>query len=237
MPAYRSIVVLTGAGVSAESGIQTFRAADGLWEQHRIEDVASPEGFARNPALVHQFYNDRRKQLLGDSIQPNAAHFALATLEQGFEGEFLLVTQNIDNLHERAGSINLVHMHGELLKMRCTHSGKVFEILESLTPETKCQCCGRSGLLRPDIVWFGEMPFSMERLYKALDHCELFLSVGTSGNVYPAAGFVQQANAAGADTLEFNLEASQVGSAFDDHYYGAAGQLLPAYVEQLLARA
>jgi len=235
MSNYRSIVVLTGAGVSAESGIQTFRAADGLWEQHRIEDVATPEGFAANPALVHQFYNARREQLLSDDIQPNAAHAALAKLEQGFKGDFLLVTQNIDNLHEQAGSQNLLHMHGELLKMRCSYSEQIFEIREALTVDTKCQCCNRPGLLRPHIVWFGEMPFGLNKISHALAHCDLFLSVGTSGNVYPAAGFVQQANAAGAHSLEFNLEPSSVESAFDGHHYGEAGTLLPAYVEQFLS--
>lgn len=230
---YRSIVVLTGAGISAESGIKTFRAADGLWENHRIEEVATPEGFAANPVLVHQFYNQRRRQLLQPEIRPNAAHQALARLEHAMEeagGEFLLVTQNIDNLHERAGSRKLIHMHGELLKMRCQETGLCFDIREDLGVDVYCRCCKQPGNLRPHVVWFGEMPLDMFRIEQALMRCDLFVSIGTSGNVYPAAGFYQLASRAGAHTLELNLEPT--ASQFDEHRYGAATQLVPEFVEK-----
>lgn len=232
---YQSIVVLTGAGISAESGIQTFRAADGLWEEHRVEDVATPEGFAANPELVQRFYNERRASLLGGDIHPNAAHKALAKLEAEFPGKFLLVTQNIDDLHERGGSKNLIHMHGELLKMRCDFTEQVFEIKEDISMDSVCECCGKPGRLRPHVVWFGEMPLKMDQIYRALAGCDLFLSIGTSGNVYPAAGFVQEANAAGAHSIEINLDPSAVESHFDEHLYGKAGDVLPNFVEALLS--
>ncbi|MEX2131697.1 MAG: Sir2 family NAD+-dependent deacetylase [Pseudohongiellaceae bacterium] len=228
-----SVVVLTGAGVSAESGIRTFRAADGLWEEHHIDDVATPEGFARNPQLVYQFYNERRRTLLSESIRPNAAHTALAKFENQFPGDFLLVTQNVDNLHERAGSRKLVHMHGELLKMRCVNSKLVFDIHEDLGFETVCRCCKSAGNLRPHIVWFGEMPFCMHQINKALEKCDLFISVGTSGNVYPASGFYQTAKLHRAHTVELNLE--QTGSSFDEHIYGPASEIVPRYLDELLA--
>lgn len=236
MPAnhYRSIVVLTGAGISAESGIRTFRAADGLWDEHRVEDVATPEGFAANPALVQRFYNERRAQLLSGDIHPNAAHQALARLECEFDGKFLLVTQNIDDLHERAGSQHLIHMHGELLKMRCERCDLVAEIRDEIHCDSVCSQCGRVGTLRPHIVWFGEMPMQMDTIYRALMGCDLFLSIGTSGNVYPAAGFVQEALQAGAHTVEINLEPSSVHTSFDEHIYGKAGEVLPALVDRLL---
>jgi len=234
MSNYQSIVVLTGAGISAESGIQTFRAADGLWEQHRIEDVATPEGFVANPALVQQFYNARRKQLLSDEIQANNAHFALAKLEQKFKGDFLLVTQNIDNLHEEGGSKNVLHMHGELFKMRCRYTDNIFNIDEDITPEMRCQCCNKLGSLRPHVVWFGEMPLYMDKIEAALMSCDLFLSIGTSGQVYPAAGFVQQANYYGAHTVELNLEPTAIESEFEEHIYGKAGTSLPELVESYL---
>jgi len=237
MSNYQSIVVLTGAGVSAESGIQTFRAADGLWEQHRIEDVATPEGFMANPNFVHQFYNARRKQLLSDGIHANSAHAALAKLEQMFKGDFLLVTRNIDNLHEESGSQNVIHMHGELLKMRCRFTGAVFDTVEDITPEMHCTCCGKQGSLRPHVVWFGEIPLYMDQIEQALRKCDLFLSIGTSGQVYPAAGFVQQANHYGAHTVELNLEPTSIKSAFDAHLYGKASSLLPDYVDELLTNA
>ncbi|GGK57838.1 Sir2 family NAD+-dependent deacetylase [Amphritea balenae] len=232
---YHNIVILTGAGISAESGIRTFRAADGLWEEHRIEDVATPEAFERDPELVQRFYNQRREQLLQPDIQPNAAHQALAQLEQQFSGELLLVTQNIDNLHERAGSQNLIHMHGELLNLRCTTSGQVFKVHNHVLPDANCVCCNKTGTLRPDIVWFGEMPMQMELIYDALENCDLFLSIGTSGHVYPAAGFVEIANSVGAETVEINLEPSKKQSAFDRHLYGSASEEVPAFVKSLLA--
>lgn len=231
---FHSIVVLTGAGISAESGIQTFRAADGLWHEHRIEDVASPEGFQRNPALVHDFYNERRRQLLSPEIKENPAHRALARLEKHFEGEFLLVTQNIDDLHERAGSKNLLHMHGELLVSRCVNSAKQQQCRGDLKVTDRCNCCTKPSPLRPHIVWFGEMPLEMETIEYALSQCDLFISIGTSGHVYPAAGFVQLANAAGATTLELNLEPSLLESQFTQARYGPATQLLPEFVEQLI---
>ncbi|USA42528.1 NAD-dependent protein deacylase [Spongiibacter taiwanensis] len=235
MPDYRNIVVLTGAGISAESGIKTFRASDGLWEDHRIEDVATPEGFEANPALVHQFYNGRRRQLLGGEVAPNPAHFALAELEQRLNGKVLLVTQNIDNLHERAGSKNLIHLHGELLKMRCAVTDQLFDIEGDIDGADLCACCGQPGRLRPHVVWFGEMPLQMDEIYAALDQCDLFLSIGTSGNVYPAAGFVQVARAAGADTIEVNLEPSQTRTLFAEGRYGLASEELPKLVREILA--
>jgi len=231
---YQNIVVLTGAGISAESGIRTFRAADGLWENHRIEDVATPEAFERDPELVHQFYNQRREQLLLPDIRPNPAHQALAKLEQGCTEQFLLVTQNIDNLHERAGSHNLIHMHGELLNLRCITSGQVFSNHQPVAPEARCRCCDQAGTLRPDIVWFGEMPMQMELIYEALESCDLFVSIGTSGHVYPAAGFVEVANSVGAETVEINLEPSKKQSAFDRHIYGPASREVPLFVESLI---
>lgn len=227
-----SIVVLTGAGISAESGIKTFRAADGLWEEHRIEEVASPQGFADNPALVHEFYNQRRRHLLSETVRPNPAHQALARFEREFDGEFLMVTQNIDNLHEQAGSENLLHLHGELLKMRCVRTNQIFDTREDLQPSSRCRCCDEPHGLRPHIVWFGEMPFYLERIFEALSRCDLFIAIGTSGNVYPAAGFYQTARLAGARTVEINLEAT--GSNFDEHVYGKASERVPQYLLELL---
>jgi len=231
------IVILTGAGISAESGIRTFRGNDGLWENHRLEDVATPEAFERDPELVQRFYNARRQQLMSADIRPNPAHRALARLEQAFPGELLLVTQNIDDLHERAGSRNLIHMHGELLKARCQYSGQLFALREPLSTSTPCPCCDRPGGLRPHVVWFGEVPLQMDDIYTALAHCDLFISIGTSGNVYPAAGFVQVANQAGAHTVELNLEASATRSAFRYHHEGLASELVPRFVEQVLTGA
>ena len=229
-----SIVVLTGAGISAESGIKTFRATDGLWEEHRIEDVATPGGFERNPDLVQRFYNQRREQLLSPAIKPNPAHIALAELEKGFAGEFTLVTQNIDDLHERAGSSNVLHMHGELLKVRCVHTNKIFKREEPIQANSLCDCCDLVGTLRPHIVWFEEMPLFLDQIYKAVEQCDLFVSIGTSGHVYPAAGLVQTANQVGAHTLEINLERSNVASQFNDALYGKAGEILPNWVKTLL---
>lgn len=234
---FKSIVVLTGAGISAESGIATFRASDGLWENHSIEEVATPEGFAANPVVVHQFYNERRRQLISDDIHPNAAHLALARLEYALEsipgGEFTLVTQNIDNMHERAGSSRVIHMHGELLKMRCIQTDLVFDIRADLTFDDACRCCRLPGNLRPHVVWFGEIPLEMNRIQQALERCDLFLSIGTSGQVYPAAGFHQIASEQGAHTVEINLEPTT--SRFDEHHHGLAGTLVPKYVSNLLS--
>lgn len=234
MTAHRSIVVLSGAGVSAESGIGTFRGVNGLWDKHRIEEVASPKGFARDPDLVHRFYNLRRRQLLDPQTSPNAAHLALAGLERSFPGEFLLVTQNIDDLHERAGSSRLIHMHGELLKARCGACGTVTVRHHDIDSEETCGHCGARRAIRPHVVWFGEMPMRLEEIYTALEGCDLFLAVGTSGHVYPAAGFVDVARAAGAATVEINLETSVTGSMFQRRIQGAAAVVLPALVEELL---
>ena len=230
-----SIVILTGAGISAESGIRTFRGSDGLWEYHRIEDVATPEAFERNPALVQRFYNERRRQLLSDDILPNPAHTALGRLEREYPGSVTVITQNIDNLHERGGSENLIHMHGEMLKLYCRHCRVRFDISGDVNPADQCTACGRVGELRPDIVWFGEMPYRMEEIYARLEECGLFLAIGTSGNVYPAAGFVQIAGKVGAHTVEVNLEPSQVENEFAEHRYGMAGELVPGLVEEILS--
>ncbi len=231
-----NIVVLTGAGVSAESGLSTFRDPDGIWSRHRIEDVATPEAFARDPERVLAFYNMRREQAAAADVQPNDAHRALVRLEQAWRGGFLLVTQNVDDLHERAGSAEaLLHMHGELRRSRCQHCGALVEGLGSLSVELVCRSCGRAGGMRPNVVWFGEMPMHMARIEAALSRCELFISIGTSGNVYPAAGFVRAARAAGAYTVELNLEPSEGASVFHQARQGPASELVPAFVEELLA--
>ena len=229
------VVILTGAGISRESGLHTFRDADGIWARHRIEDVATPEAFARDPALVQGFYNARRAALRDPEIRPNAAHEALAELDWRWPGDLLLVTQNVDDLHDRAGSRRLVHMHGELAKARCLRCGAVGPWEGDLTPETPCPACGTAGGMRPHVVWFGEMPLEMERIEAALDGCGLFVSVGTSGAVYPAAGFVRQVRHR-ADTLELNLEPSEGSHLFDEARHGPATALVPAFVREVLAR-
>jgi len=229
-----SIVVLTGAGISAESGIKTFRASDGLWEEHRIEDVATPAAFVRNPELVQRFYNQRRAQLLTPQIAPNAAHYALAKLEAEFRGRFTLITQNIDDLHTRAGSKNILQMHGELLKVRCIYTGEIFVRTNPVERDTLCECCNLEGTLRPHIVWFEEMPLYLDDIYSAVEHCDLFVAIGTSGNVYPAAGLVQSANQVGANTLEINLERSNTANQFQDASYGKASDVVPKWVESLI---
>lgn len=232
------IVILTGAGISKESGLDTFRDADGIWSRVSIEEVATPEAFARDPVKVHGFYNARRQSLLNPTVQPNAAHAALARLEREWDGPVLLVTQNIDDLHERAGSTELIHMHGEMLKALCGHCDAVHPWREDLSLETICPRCGSAGGMRPDVVWFGEMPYEMERIFAALARCALFISIGTSGNVYPAAGFVQEARmVAGAHTVELNLEPSSGVTAFAESRHGPATEIVPAYVEDLLALA
>lgn len=236
MPKPENIVVLTGAGVSKESGLDTFRCEDGIWAKVRLEDVATPEGFARNPGLVHEFYNARRTKLRDTAVQPNAAHTALARLEREWPGEVLIVTQNIDDLHERAGSSNLLHMHGELNKIRCDGCGDLREHLDNLSTDHVCVSCGRAGKLRPHVVWFGEMPLDMERIYQALDRCSLFISVGTSGHVYPAAGFVSHVRMyTRAHTVELNLEPSNGATLFAQSTYGPATEVVPLYVDRLLA--
>ena len=227
-----SIVVLTGAGVSAESGLATFRGPDGLWEGHRVEDVCTPEAYRRNPALVHEFYDARRAKLR--TVEPNAAHKALARLDDEWPGKLLLITQNVDDLHERAGSKRLLHMHGELASAWCLACGERFGWEGPMGEEARCPTCDSQGHVRPDIVWFGEMPYEMDRIEEALRACDLFVSIGTSGAVYPAAGFVQTARYCGATTLEINLEPSLGSYMFDESRTGRAGDLLPEFVEELL---
>jgi NAD-dependent deacetylase len=227
------VVILTGAGISAESGIKTFRDNDGLWENHCVEDVATPEAFARDPKLVYQFYNARRQQLVGGDIHPNLAHTALAKLEQALQTSLTVVTQNVDNLHERGGCCRVIHMHGELLSGKCINTGKSAPIVNTLTADTQCDCCQPSSSMRPDIVWFGEMPYYMDDIQQHLVEADLFVSIGTSGNVYPAAGFVQIANYAGAYSLELNLEPSEGQTDFSECHYGLASELVPAFVDEL----
>lgn len=229
----KRIVVLTGAGISAESGVPVFRGAGGLWEGRRVEDVATPEAFETNPALVQRFYNERRRALL--TKEPNAAHRALARLQREFPGEVLLVTQNIDDLHERGGSPEVVHMHGELLKARCAACGGVSPWREDLSAASVCPVCGKGGKLRPHVVWFGEMPLELERVFDALERADVFAAIGTSGRVYPAAGFVEVARRAGAATVEMNLEETETSPAFQERRTGPAGVTVPAWVEELLA--
>jgi NAD-dependent deacetylase len=232
---YKNIVILTGAGISAESGIKTFRAQDGLWENHKIEDVATPEGFHANPDLVQEFYNQRRRKLQSVEIQPNAAHIALGRLEQELDGKVTVITQNIDNLHERGGTKNIIHMHGELLKARCAESGQVVEHKDDIQTGELCHCCQIPVQMRPHIVWFGEMPLRMGDIYSALEEVDLFISIGTSGVVYPAAGFVHDARMHGAHTIEINLEPSAVESEFEEKRYGKASIEVPLLVDELLA--
>jgi NAD-dependent deacetylase len=227
-----NIVILTGAGVSAESGLATFRAADGLWEDHRVEDVATPEAYRRDPALVHRFYDARRARL--GEVEPNAAHRALAQLDSEWPGELLLVTQNVDDLHERAGSKRLLHMHGKLTSAWCLACGERFAWEGPMGEGASCFQCGEVGQMRPDIVWFGEMPYDMDRIDEALRRADLFVSIGTSGAVYPAAGFVQTARYCGARTLEMNLDPSIGSTFFDESRLGPAGKLVPEWVAELI---
>lgn len=228
------IFILSGAGLSAESGLKTFRDNGGLWENHRVEDVATPEAFADNPDLVHRFYNERRAQL--GSVAPGAAHQALARLQKEFQGTVTLVTQNVDDLLTRAGAEDVIHMHGRLQQIRCESCGSTFNWAGDCTVETPCPSCGQVGGLRPDIVWFGEMPKYMTEIYQALGSCDLFVSIGTSGHVYPAAGFVQMVAETGlAARVEINLEQSAGSHMFTENRFGPAGTLVPAFVEEILS--
>ena len=234
MSSPKSVVVLTGAGISKESGLKTFRDEGGLWEGHRVEEVATPEAFALNPELVYDFYNQRRRQLQSGEVHPNEAHQSLAEFEQNFAGEFLLVTQNVDNLHERAGSKNILHMHGQLLEARSQRTDEVFDWREDMgldTPHPKDP--KRLGDLRPNIVWFGEMPHHMGQIEAALETCDLFVAVGTSGVVYPAAGFVQWTQPTCRRVL-LNLEDTPVGGQFTESYLGPASQVVPEFFRSLL---
>ena len=229
-----NIVILTGAGISAESGIETFRAETGLWAQHRVEDVATPEGFAHNPKLVVDFYNARRAQAA--AAQPNAAHNALARLEAEHSGDVLVVTQNVDDLHERGGTQNLIHMHGALNSALCGECDHRWPAPMEMAVFDTCSSCAAPAA-RPDIVWFGEMPYQIDRIFTTLGNAGVFAAIGTSGNVYPAAGFVAEAARAGAQTLEINLEPSAVGSQFDKALLGPATQTVTAWVEDILNRS
>ena len=231
--AMRRIVILTGAGLSAESGIATFRDKGGIWSMVRIKDVATPDAFARNPARVHEFYNSRRRSAVG--VQPNAAHTALARLDAAIGDDLLIVTQNIDNLHEAAGAKRLLHMHGELAQAFCAHCDARAPVSGDQSMADRCGACGKTGGMRPDIVWFGEMPYHMDRIEAALARCDLFISIGTSGNVYPAAGFVADARRHGAYTVELNLEPSEGADMFHQAIHGPATQIVPAFMERLLA--
>ncbi len=238
MPVPKRIFVLTGAGVSAESGLSTFRDKDGLWWRYRLEEVASIDGYRRDPAHVLEFYNWRRRNLAG--VKPNPAHAALARLEDAWEtrgDRVTLCTQNVDNLHERAGSRRLIHMHGELLKTRCHDCDDVTSIGGDLLLEMGCEACGRVGTLRPNVVWFGEIPHAMECIGEELKKADLFVSIGTSGAVYPAAGFVDAARRAGVRTMEINLEPSDNAHLFDEARYGKASETVPAWVEEMMALA
>lgn len=232
MTDYQNIVILTGAGLSAESGLGTFRDVDGLWTKYDLNDVATPQGFARNPALVHDFYNTRRE--IGLAAKPNAAHIAVAHLETEHQGQVTVVTQNIDTLHEDAGTKSLIHMHGELAKVLCSHCEMRAPWRKAMNTDTPCPSCSISGGLRPDVVWFGEMPYHMDEIERQLAKANLFISIGTSGTVYPAAGFVAEARAIGAYTVELNLEPSEGTSMFHESINGPATEIVPAYVERLL---
>jgi len=231
-----NIVILTGAGISRESGLDTFRDAGGIWSKVKLEEVATPEAFHRDPAKVHGFYNARRARLQSGDIMPNPAHLALARLEAEWPGDFLLITQNVDDLHERAGNHRVLHMHGELMKARCELCGMILPWPGPITVASACPSCRFEGRMRPHVVWFGEVPLELNRIYAALDRADLFISVGTSGQVYPAAGFVAHVKARGQGRCaELNLEPSEGHALFDEGHYGPATEVVPAYVERLLA--
>lgn len=230
---YKSIAILTGAGISAESGIKTFRDSNGLWENHNIDDVSSPEGLKRNPELVHKFYNDRRREL--KTVNPNAAHYALVDLTENFEGKVTIITQNVDDLHERAAkemnvNINLIHMHGELNKVRCTECNHAFDWIDDILEDTKCMVCGKLHSVRPFVVFFNENIHYQNTISNVLSEADLFISIGTSGNVYPAAVFAREVN---GDRVELNLERTLNGY-FTEGHYGKATEIVPAFVQKIL---
>ncbi len=231
---YQNIVILTGAGISAESGLSTFRDNGGLWDNHRIEDVATPEAFEINPAMVQNFYNMRRSQL--KDVVPNAAHLAIAELAKKSSGRVTVITQNVDDLHDRVMPEQVIHMHGELKKARCAMTDEVFTWEGDITAETLCPCCKKAGRLRPHIVWFGEIPLHMDLIAHLLSECDLFISIGTSGTVYPAAGFVHTVRTHGrAHTVEINLERSGSYTLFHEQIYGKAGEMLPQFINNILS--
>ncbi|MET0360198.1 MAG: NAD-dependent deacylase [Sphingobium sp.] len=236
MPEFRNIVILTGAGISAESGLATFRGPDGLWEGHRVEDVCTPEALARDAAQVHRFYDERRAKLA--EVSPNRAHESLALLDARWPGELLIVTQNVDDLHERAmaqagGPGRMLHMHGELMSALCARCEARFPWADSLPPGSVCRAC-TAPALRPDIVFFGEIPYQMERIEDALERADLFVSIGTSGAVYPAAGFVRTTRHHGAHAIELNLDPSAASHYFHESRMGPASLLVPELVDALL---
>ncbi len=235
MPKKRNIVILTGAGVSADSGVSTFRDPNGIWAKYDYTEVATPEGFAANPVLVHSFYNARREALA--RVMPNAAHVALARLEAAIGDALTLVTQNVDDLHERGGSRRVIHMHGELLKARCAICGTNHRWTGDLSVETRCPDCKADRFMRPDVVWFGEMPMFMDEIAAAIANADLFVSIGTSGSVYPAAGFVGEARCLGIPCIELNLEPSQNADVFTDARYGRASEIVPLWVEEIILSA
>ena len=231
----KRIVVLTGAGISAESGIRTFRDGDGLWEEHRIEDVATPQAWQADPMFVWRFYQSRRRQM--KEVEPNPAHRALADLADR-HANFTLITQNVDDLHERAGNMSTIHMHGSLKTLRCEVSGQREERMEEHDLKDEfltCTCCAVASRLRPDIVWFGEMPMQMEEIYDAVDSCDIFIVIGSSGHVYPAAGLAAAARSARAQTILVNFEMPINSYDFDEVHLGMAGEILPGLVETWLA--
>ena len=232
MPEHVSVAILTGAGISAESGISTFRDPEGVWAKYDVEEVATPQGFAKNPKLVQEFYNMRRAGLA--TVKPNAAHLALARLEREYKGSVCIVTQNVDNLHEAAGSKNIIHMHGELAKAWCRACDRRSPWIADLDASVVCPQCNAAGQMRPDVVWFGEVPYAMEQIGDILFEAKIFLSIGTSGNVYPAANFVNAVRRNGGRTVELNLEPSAGASSFHETIQGRASEIVPAYVETLL---
>lgn len=229
---YKHIVFLTGAGISAESGLATFRSENGLWNNHRVEDVATIEAYLRNPDYVHQFYNDMRPELF--KAEPNPAHLAITDLQSNYPAQIDIVTQNVDTLHEKAGNKNIYHIHGQINQIVCLNCGHVFETWGDISSEDKCEKCGVVGMLKPNIVFFGENLLYMDKVDNLLKFCDLFISIGTSGVVYPAAGFVQIAKMFGADTIELNMEQTSNNRLFDRHIYGPAGTTLPALVQELI---
>ena len=230
---YKNILILSGAGISAESGLSTFRAENGLWNHHKVEDVATVEGFARNPEYVHDFYNELKKELL--KAKPNPAHLAITKLQNEYKhGNVYVVTQNVDTLHEKAGNKNVFHIHGQINQDVCLNCGNVIETWDDMSTEDICPNCRVQGMMKPNIVFFGENLLYMDKVDRLLQTCDLFISVGTSGVVYPAAGFVQIAKMYGADTVEINLEETSNNYLFDRHITGKAGTELPKLVEELL---
>lgn len=232
MKQYHNIFILTGAGISAESGLATFRSSNGLWNNHRVEDVASIEGFERNPSLVHEFYNNLKIEI--QNVNPNAAHRAITELQQKYSAEVNVITQNVDTLHEKAGNRNVYHIHGQINQAVCLNCGNVVETWGKIDTHTECPQCNVSSIMKPNIVFFGENLLCMDKVETLLRKCDLFISIGTSGMVFPAAGFVQTAKYYGAETMEFTLDTTANNYLFDKHIYGKAGETFPKFVDELL---